>query len=331
MSKKLLLTLLTLAALLLGIGGSVTAHEADAEAHKAIINRLMTEVLSGGDLSLIPEIYAVDFVDHSPFGDTAGVEGMTAYIGNLRTAMPDMQVETLILLSEGDWIAGRFVVNGTFTGQLVTPNGIVSGNDGAVSVPVHHIWQVNADGLLQESWTEFDNLSFLMQLGVIPMMEGMAAPAEAMDYDFTINESTPEMMERTKEDVAVVIEEAFNLGNLDILNERLSADYLSHPEELDLEGFKQNIMGLRAALPDLQADAPIILADGNWVAFHFVSDGTFTEPLLQGEMEVPPTGQPLHLSNILIGRLDENGKIVEMFEMFDNLAFLTQLGVIPSA
>lgn len=263
MSRKLLLTLLTLAALLLGIVGSVTAHEADAEAHKAIINRLMTEVLNGGDLSLVPEIYAADFVDHSPFGDTAGVAGMTAYIGNLRTAMPDMQIEALILLAEGDWIAGRFVVNGTFTGQLVTPNGIVPGNNGAVSVPLHHIWQVNADGLLQESWTEFDNLSFLMQLGVIPMMEGMTAPMEAMDYDFTISEALPEMMERTKEDVAVVIEEAFNLGNLDILNERLSADYRSHPEELDLEGFKQNIMGLRAALPDLQADAPIILADGN--------------------------------------------------------------------
>ncbi|MBL8165595.1 MAG: ester cyclase, partial [Anaerolineae bacterium] len=142
MSKRTLFLMLALVVLAFSVSAAA-AQGYPAPDGKAIITRLMTDILSGGKLELIPEIYAADFVDHSPLGETNGVDGMTAYIGNLRTAFPDMQVETQLLISDADWVAGRFVVSGTFTGELVTPAGAVPGNGGPISIPVHHIWQVN--------------------------------------------------------------------------------------------------------------------------------------------------------------------------------------------
>lgn len=330
MFKRFLLLIVAL--LMLVVFGQAAAHDADAEAHKAIIERLMSEVLTGGNLDLVPEIYAPDFVDHSPFGETKTPDGMYAYINNLRTAMPDLSVETQVILAEDDYLAGRFIVTGTFTGELMTPAGAVPGNGNAVVVPVNHIWIVNDDGLLQESWTEFDNLSFLMQVGVIPMPEdaGMTAATDMMP-DWTIMEMSGDMVEASHTNVERVIDEAFNQGNTAVIDELFAEDWYRYTDNDDRESFKNGLLSLRAAMPDFQATAEPIIAEGNWVAFRFTGQGTFENEYVSAAGTIPPTGNPVAFGAIIIGYTNSDGRYVAEWDEVDNLSFYTQLGIIPAA
>lgn len=69
-----------------------------------------------------------------------------------------------------------------------------------------------------------------------------------------------------------------------------------------------------------------MIADGDRVAYVSTMRGTQTGPL----EPFPATGKSFTLVNIIIQRL-ENGKIAETWVSWDNVSFLTQLGLMPGA
>jgi steroid delta-isomerase-like uncharacterized protein len=80
---------------------------------------------------------------------------------------------------------------------------------------------------------------------------------------------------------------------------------------------------LRAA-PDYTDTISNMIADGDKVAYISTMTGTHTGPL----GEIPATGKTFTLVNIIMQRL-ENGKVVETWVSWDNVAFLSQLGLMP--
>ena len=63
-----------------------------SEENKAVVRRFMG-VFESGDLSVLDEVLASNFVDHNPFPEQApGAEGMKQLIGMMRTTFPDMVV-----------------------------------------------------------------------------------------------------------------------------------------------------------------------------------------------------------------------------------------------
>ena len=74
----------------------------------------------------------------------------------------------------------------------------------------------------------------------------------------------------------------------------------------------------------------MILTEGNWVAFRFIGEGTFTNEFVSPQGSLPPTGQPFGFKANVIGRVNEDGQWAEEWLAFDNLSLLTQLGVSPT-
>ena len=76
--------------------------------------------------------------------------------------------------------------------------------------------------------------------------------------------------------------------------------------------------------PVYQDSISNMIAQGIKVAFISTITGIQTGPM----GELPASGKSFTLDNIIMQRLD-NGKIVETWVSWDNVAFMSQLGFMP--
>ena len=89
-----------------------------------------------------------------------GMEGFKQAIASLRKAFPDLEVTIEDQVAEGDKVASRYSVRGTHKGAFLGVE--ATGKTVTWSAQVH---QRVADGKVQESWLEWDQLGLLKQLG----------------------------------------------------------------------------------------------------------------------------------------------------------------------
>ena len=125
-------------------------------------------------------------------------------------------------------------------------------------------------------------------------------------------------------------DEAWNKGNLSVLDEIVSLDYVNHNPAIPglppgPAGLKPILAGFRAAFPDIHFIVEAQIAEGDTVVTRWTMCGTH-----QGEfMGIPATHKQVKASGIQIERLVA-GKIVEHWRQSDDLGLLQQLGVAPS-
>jgi steroid delta-isomerase-like uncharacterized protein len=138
-----------------------------AEQNKAIARRWLKDGFEKGNLALANEVFAADYIGHDPNsppgGWPRGPEGGKAVAATYRGAFPDLQFTIEEEITEGDMVVTRWTARGTNTGELMgmPPTGkkaTVAGID------INRI----ANGKIAETWTNFDALGMLLQLGVIP-------------------------------------------------------------------------------------------------------------------------------------------------------------------
>ena len=127
-----------------------------------------------------------------------------------------------------------------------------------------------------------------------------------------------------------VLDEAFNQGRLEVLDEVCSPDVVSHdpaePEDVrGIEAHKERVAGYRAAMSDLRVEAEDVFASGDRVAMRWTVTGT-NDGELQG---IPATGKKVEFTGISIDRFDADGKIAETWDSWDNAGFMAQLGLAP--
>ena len=149
-----------------GEPSEVTGDPGDPEENKAIASRGFEEVYNQGNLDLIDEIYAADYVGHiagSP--DIYGPEGLKQFVSMSRTAFPDVQLTIEDQIAEGDKVVTRWSSTGTHKGELmgIPLTGV------QVTVTGIRISRITG-GKILEDWTSWDTLGMLQQLGVIPPM-----------------------------------------------------------------------------------------------------------------------------------------------------------------
>jgi steroid delta-isomerase-like uncharacterized protein len=96
-----------------------------------------------------------------------------------------------------------------------------------------------------------------------------------------------------------------------------------------LEGFLEHERVFARALPDARAELIRAVEAGDIVMAEGVFSGTHTGPLATPAGEVPPTGKTLHLefADVFVMR---DGLIVEHHIYYDQIAFLSQLGLLPT-
>jgi steroid delta-isomerase-like uncharacterized protein len=136
------------------------------------------------------------------------------------------------------------------------------------------------------------------------------------------------MSEQNKTAVRRAIEEVYNQGRLDVVDELVSSDIVVHSPSEDFHGpgaLKHYVASLREAFPDLQMTINDQIADGDRVVTRWVVRGTHLGTF-QG---IPPTGKRGRMTGIDIDRFVD-GKTVECWTNADELGLLQQLGVVPA-
>jgi len=124
------------------------------------------------------------------------------------------------------------------------------------------------------------------------------------------------------------IEEVYNKGNVALVDEFITRNYVYHGtggvEIKGIEGIKQFATGLRTAFPDNVFTVEGMVAEGNIVMYRYTGRGTFT-----GEfMGIAPTGKKVTWAGFAHDCF-EGSKIAESWEIIDMLDFFNQLGVEP--
>ena len=135
-----------------------------AEANKAIARRWVEELWNMGNLAVIDEIVAKDYVDRSPApGQETDREAIASKVSSFRAAFPDAHFAMTDMIAEGD----RVVVPQTFTG---THQGEFSGapaTGNQVTWTGIFIYRIK-DGKIVERWGALDTLDFMSQIGAVP-------------------------------------------------------------------------------------------------------------------------------------------------------------------
>jgi steroid delta-isomerase-like uncharacterized protein len=124
--------------------------------------------------------------------------------------------------------------------------------------------------------------------------------------------------------------EIFVAGKLNVADEIISPDFVAHgpiaPEFTNGPGgVKKWATSLRGAFPnDLWIKHHEIVAEGDYVVIRWESGGTHAGEL----MGIPATGRTTRVTGFDLFRIAD-GKIVEMWQDWNLLDFMQQLGVLP--
>jgi predicted ester cyclase len=132
------------------------------EENKAVIRRLIEEV-DKGNLAVVDECFADDYVDHNPTpirGLAPGIEGVKKAFNIFWTAFPDTRHVIEDLVAEGDKVVARYWACGTHTGELMG----ISPTGKQVTMTGIAIYRL-AGGKIVERWVE-QGTGVLQQLGV---------------------------------------------------------------------------------------------------------------------------------------------------------------------
>ena len=138
----------------------------------ATVLQMLDAAWNRGDTSVLDTTVAEDHIDHDDNGDDIGRDHLAQAILAYRAAFPDMRMSFDDQIADGGKVVTRWTASGTHQGQLdaIPATGRVARISG---IFIHQL----TDGEITESWTSFDRLGLLQQLGVIPSAD--SAPASA--------------------------------------------------------------------------------------------------------------------------------------------------------
>jgi steroid delta-isomerase-like uncharacterized protein len=137
------------------------------ETNTTVASRWYEEVFNAGNLALIDELFAPNFVDHDPSNPLPGLEGVRQLVSMYRGAFPDLHLTIDDEITEGDKVVTRFTGRGTHMGPLmgIPPSGK------RVTITAIDILRFE-NGRIAEHWGNQDLLGMMRQLGAIPPVPG---------------------------------------------------------------------------------------------------------------------------------------------------------------
>ena len=76
------------------------------EDNKALVTRAVDEVVNGGDLDMVDQLYAPEIA-----------QAAKEWVAPFRAAFPDVRMDVVALVGEGDIVVGHFACSGTQAGE----------------------------------------------------------------------------------------------------------------------------------------------------------------------------------------------------------------------
>ena len=135
------------------------------------VRRLFEEAWSQGKIELFDELCSEGFVDHDPLLGEGDRQALKDRVSSYRAAFPDLTFTIEEIFAAGDRVITRWSGVGTFENELMgfAPTG--EKRDPIEGIGISRF----DDGKVVETWTQWDALRFMKNLGAIP--EEVAATA----------------------------------------------------------------------------------------------------------------------------------------------------------
>jgi C-1 hydroxylase len=143
-------------------------------------------------------------------------------------------------------------------------------------------------------------------------------------------DSKVEHMSITEENKAIIRRfiDGYNSRNMDVFEKLVAPDYFDHLfQQRGRSKFKEMFTMAFEGFPDWHEAIQDIIAEGDKVWVWIKATGTHSNEWDLFGVSVPPTGNKVEMNMVFIWRL-ENGKLVEGWEVDDNLEILKQMGVV---
>jgi predicted ester cyclase len=283
--------------------GNTSFSQAQADP-MAAIRQLVDEVYNAGNIAAVDTIFAENYTRYPEATDR---DSFKRIILGLRAAMPDFQAKAVILVNEGDAVALHLHMQGTLVNELIFPESFpIPPNSQNVTMVANIIYRFNEMGQIIEEWNGFDNLSFLAQVGAIPMPASIwNAPSDAV----TVAAGA------TRDQNLLTIQSYFNAlqnGDFASMQQALLDNFIAYNPfgSFDRGGFIDDWWALKNALPDLSLRVDSVIIQGDQVVVRYALQGTFAQNFVMAD------------------GVDEVQRIVEIREIYDGFSFLIQLGVM---
>jgi predicted ester cyclase len=143
-----------------------------AVANAALLQRFTEEVWNRRDLTNVEELVTEDYTVHIGGGTLSGRANMAAIAAPWFEPFPDLRVETVLRVADGDLVAEHLLFTGTHTGAPFHPGmfrarGLppIPPTGAEFAFTQTCITRVEA-GLMAETWEDFDRIRLWLQLGV---------------------------------------------------------------------------------------------------------------------------------------------------------------------
>jgi predicted ester cyclase len=124
-----------------------------SEANKTVVRRLVEEVLNGGHLKVIDQLYAPELAPAA-----------RRWIAPFRASFPDVHMEILELIAEDDKVVGRFTCSATHLGEWLGHAPTGRRFERVDEVAIFRL----RDRRIVQAWSLEDTLGRLRQLGLNP-------------------------------------------------------------------------------------------------------------------------------------------------------------------
>jgi steroid delta-isomerase-like uncharacterized protein len=146
-----------------------------------------------------------------------------------------------------------------------------------------------------------------------------------------VRADAPRAMTTEEMNLAVVqrFYDEFAAGNMEVIleihPEMLRMHYAGEAEDVPTQILYEDMDAIKKANPDLHAEIHSMIARDDIV----ITELTWTTTHTGDYFGIPATGKTSAHNGIVVRRF-EDGKIVESWEIWDDLAFLQSIGYLPS-
>ena len=148
---------------LLGVVGSAFADSPKTD-NVALCKKFYSEVVNKGNLDLIDDLFAEDFVEHEAFpGLEPSRDGVRQFFAMMRAAFPDLKFDVEFMMSDGDKVMAYVTMSGTQKGEFM---GMPATGKKFMTKTIDIIRF--SDGKAVEHWGVTDAMTMMEQLGLKP-------------------------------------------------------------------------------------------------------------------------------------------------------------------
>jgi len=133
----------------------------------SVVRSWFEELWNQGREDTMQRLFAADGMAHGLGPDGAPMRGPDAYkpfFSRFRQAFPDIHIDVVRTVTEGEFVAAHCHVTGTHTGDALGP---------ATRKPVDFYGMTIVrvrDGKIVEAWNNFDFMSFYQQINLLPQL-----------------------------------------------------------------------------------------------------------------------------------------------------------------